>query len=259
MMRNGKKGVGYPRVSGAIQGDGTSLDTQAAAMVDLATSLGYEIAPEDMLPEVGSGVNLERPQLDKIRRMATARDFDALFVYTTDRLSRDPLDLLMLIREFDRQGVTVHFVQDSSDNSPEGELVKFVLGYSAGREHAQIRERTMRGRLAVARAGRMPVGSLSGIYGYDYSKATKARTVNTEEAKVVKRIFRLFTNGWSMSGIAGQLVVMIAKGGAMVNTSVVLDSVAAPGFERGKPWERLLVGPVIIAGFVATGTRMACR
>ena len=205
MMRNGKKGVGYTRVSGPIQGDGTSLDTQAAAIVDLANSLGYEIASEDMLAEVRSGVSLERPQLDKIRRMAAAGEFGALFVYTTDRLSRDPVDLLLMLREFDGHGVAVHFVQDPSDNSPEGKLVKFVLGYSASREHAQIRERTMRGRMAVARAGRMPVGSSDGTYGYDYSKATKARTVNAAEAKVVKRIFRLFTNGWSMSGIAEQL------------------------------------------------------
>ena len=137
--------------------------------------------------------------------MAAAGEIDALFVYTADRLSRDPVDLLVLLREFDRHAVAVHFVQDPSDNSPEGELVKFVLGFSAGREHALIRERTMRGRRAVALAGRVPVGSPDGIYGYDYVKATKERVVNNDEAEVVKRIFRLFVDGWSMYRISKKL------------------------------------------------------
>ena len=59
MSRNRERAVGYPRVSAAIQEDRTSLDTQAAEMAKLATLIGYEIAPEEMLPEVGSAVTSE--------------------------------------------------------------------------------------------------------------------------------------------------------------------------------------------------------
>ena len=203
MSNTRKRAVVYPRVSGVVQEDGTSLDTQAAAMMNMASGVGYMIAPEDVLPEVGTGVNLFRPVLDKIRGMAAAGEIDALFAYSTDRLARDPFDLLLLVREFNGHGVEVYFVQDPSDNSPEGELVRFVLGYSAGREHAQIRERTIRGRLAVARAGRMPVSAP--VYGYDYERLTKTRLVNEEEAAVVRRIFRLYVDGWSMYRIAKKL------------------------------------------------------
>ena len=205
MSNNMDRAMAYPRVSGSVQEDGTSLETQAAEMVKLANAMGYRIDPEDVLPEVGSGVNLFRPQLEKIRGMAAAGEIRALFVYTTDRLSRDPVDLLVLIREFNSHGVEVYFVQDPSDSSPEGELVKFVLGFSARREYALIRERTMRGKIAVARGGRPPVGSPYGIYGYDYNLVTKMRVVNETEAAVVRRIFQLYVEGWSRFRIATQL------------------------------------------------------
>ena len=50
-----------------------------------------------------------------------------------------------------------------------------------------------------------PTGSPHGTFGYDYDKATKARLVNEEEAKVVKRIFKLYVDGWSMYRIAKKL------------------------------------------------------
>ena len=205
MLRKRKKEIGYARVSAPLQEDGTSLDTQTSAIISLAASMGYEIGPEDVLREVKTGVTVDRPVLDEIRQMAAAGELSALFVYSTDRFSRDPVDLLVLIREFNARGVEVHFVRDPSDDSPFGELVKFVLGFSANQEHAKIRERTLNGRIAVARAGRVPTGSPHGVFAYDYDKATKARVVNEQEAEVVKRIFKLYVDGWSMYRIAKKL------------------------------------------------------
>ncbi len=133
--------------------------------------------------------------------MAAAGELEALFVYTADRLARDPVDLLVLVREFSGRGVEVRFVIDPSDSTPEGELVRFVLGYSGHRERAMIRARTMLGKIAVARGGRMPVGMPYGVYGYDTAPGAEEREVNEREADVVKRIFRLYVEGWSMSRI----------------------------------------------------------
>ena len=205
MSAKRKKALGYARVSAAIQEDGTSLDTQTAAIINLAKSMGYEIGPEDVLREVGTGITLDRLVLDKIRSMAAAGELGALFVFNTDRFSRDPVDLLVLIREFNARGVEVHFVRDPSDASPYGELVKFILGFSSNQEHAKIRERTLNGRIAVARGGRVPTGSPYGVFGYDYNLATKQRVVNEKEAEVVRRIFRLFIEGWSQYRIAKKL------------------------------------------------------
>ena len=195
----------YPRVSGAAQEDGTSLDTQSEACFHLALSVGYSEGEGIALREVWTGVTLERPQLSKLRRMAANGEIEALFVYTSDRLARDPVELLVLLREFADCGVEVHFVQEPSDSTPEGELVSFVRGHVGRVEHAKIRERTLRGKMATARAGRMPVGASSQPYGYDYDLQSKKRVVSEEEAKVVRRIFRLYAEGWSMFRIAKTL------------------------------------------------------
>ena len=150
-------------------------------------------------------MTLERPQLSKLRHMAANGEIEALFVFTSDRLARDPVELLVLLREFADCGVEVHFVQEPPDSTPEGELVSFVRGHVGRVEHAKIRERTLCGKMATARAGRMPVGASSQPYGYDYDLQPKKRVVNEEEAKVVRRTFRLYAEGWSMFRIAKTL------------------------------------------------------
>ena len=97
MSKNKKRAVAYARITSVAQADGTSLDMQSAEMVRLANEMGYGIDPADVLREIASGASLDRPQLYKIRRMAAAGEIDALFVYSIDRLSRDPVDLLVLV------------------------------------------------------------------------------------------------------------------------------------------------------------------
>ena len=205
MSAKNKEVAIYPRVSTLVQEDGTSLETQEAECTTLALSLGYLVNAKCVHREVWSGSSVKRPQLEKLRRMAAAGELEALFVYTADRLARDPYDLLTLMREFDKCGVAVHFVRDSSDPSPEGELVRFVLGFSGHRERAMIRLRTMNGRIAVAKAGRMPVGARDVTYGYDDNPVTKGRLANEEEAKVVQWIYRKYAGGWSMNRIGLKL------------------------------------------------------
>ena len=250
MPAKNKKGKVYPRVSSSVQEDGTSLDTQRAECIKLASSLGYPIEPEDVLPEVGSGADLDRGQLTKLRHMAAAGEFDALFVYSTDRLSRDPVELLVLLREFAARGVEVYFVQEPSDSTPEGELVKFVRGYAWSQERSMFRERSIRGKNAVARSGRVPTGARNQPYGYDLDPETRERLVNEAEARVLKRIFQQYNEGWSMYRIAktlneegvpsktGTSWSVVTIRGVLTNTSCVgidyYGKTRSVGGDRGK-------------------------
>ena len=224
-MSKMKKVAIYVRVSTSVQGDGTSLDTQEEAGNALAISLGYPVDAVCVYREVWSGASLDRPHLEKLRHMAAADELEALVVFNTDRLARDPVHLVMLVREFEGQGVKVHFVHDPSDSTPEGELVRFVLGFSGHRERDMFRLRTMNGKIEVAKAGRMPVGGGSGTYGYDRDPVTKMRSVNEEEAKVVQWIFPKYAGGWSMNGIAGKLNKkgIPSKGGGDWGVKVLRD------------------------------------
>ena len=195
----------YVRVSTMAQGEGTSLDTQESGCVKLAQEHGYTVFSEDVMREIASGADINRLQLSKLRRMVAASEVDALFVYTADRLARNPLDLLNLLQEFGDAGVVVRFVEGASGDSKEMRLIQFVTGFSADQERAKIRERTTRGKEALARAGIMPSGDGPGLYGYYYDPKLRRRVVIDAEAVVVVSAFQKFADGLSLYRIVGEL------------------------------------------------------
>ena len=191
----------YARTTSVGQEGAASLDAQVAACVKLAESLGRMIGPEDGLTEVASCASLDRPQLNKMRLMAATGEFDVLFVYSPDRLSRNPVDLLMLMGEFASHGVEVHFVQGPSVSAPWAEFINAVIELYANQERCKHRERTVRGMDAVARSGRMPTGVHAQPFGYHLDPATMKRVFN----EVVVRVFGLYAEGLNISGIVAML------------------------------------------------------
>ena len=193
------------RISSPGQLDGTSLDTQVEQCWAEAERLGYRVDPDLVWREVWTGEDLERPTLDDIRAVAKSGRFNALVVFTYDRLARDPLYVLMVAREFREMGVALLFVNDPSDDSPEGQLLMYINGYVGFRERQQIAERTMRGKERVAQNGRLPNGTGSGLYGYDYDPVTKVRLINEAEAAPVRLMFQWVTEGVSCYQVAVRL------------------------------------------------------
>ena len=187
----------YARLSSAQQEDGTSLETQVERCEAKARELGYTVEERFIWRETQTGIIIERAVLDKARRAAADGQIAALMVYSSDRLSRDPFHTVSLVREFKAAGVELHFVNGISDSSPEGQLMAYIDGYVGFKEHALIRERTIRGREAAARAGRMPKGMGYGLYGYDYRKGDYERTFNERESPIVKWAFNWADQGWT--------------------------------------------------------------
>ena len=109
-MGNVHKAKAYTRVASSEDAD-TRLAAQAEACVAWAELNGYTIGTEDIFREIGSGIRLSRPSLDKLLSMAAEGEFNALFVYSTDRLSRDLVQLIWLLKEFTGHGVELHFVE----------------------------------------------------------------------------------------------------------------------------------------------------
>ena len=199
-----KAGI-YIRVSTAKQDDGTSPETQEARCRRDAEMAGYEVDPALIWREQWTAIDLDRPKLNEARHAARAGQMAALFVYTPDRLSREPVHLLMLLDELQGNGVKLQFVEGISDSTPEGQLLMYVQGYAGQRERAQIAERSMRAREAIAKSGRLPNGTNVGLFGYDYDKVNKVRTVNEFEAATVRLIFQLASEGVAKYRIAIRL------------------------------------------------------
>ena len=196
----------YRRTSTVEQGkNNTSMETQDQECRKKAAELGHTDEPSYVLTEMESGAFMDRPALEEMLRIVKEALVSLVVIFNPDRLARDPLHLLMIIRIFAEAGVRLEFVHGSSDNSPEGQLLAFCTGWAAQRERTMIAQRSMLGKKATAKAGRMPTGMGPGTYGYDYDPNTKTMTINEAEALVVRLIFQWGSEGVSVYGIAVRL------------------------------------------------------
>ena len=82
----------YCRVSTSGQAEnGTSLESQRQACLNLASERGYEVPPEYVFMEDWSGADLDRPKLERARELVRGTLAQALICYSVDRLARDPI------------------------------------------------------------------------------------------------------------------------------------------------------------------------
>ena len=131
--------------------------------------------------------------------------FEKVVVFKLDRLSRSLRLLLELEEKLKECGVALFSIKESIDTSfAIGRTVFQVLGLVSEWERENIIERTKSGKLQRYREGCWAGGG-GYHYGYDYDKDTKKLIINRGQSAVVKRIYQLYSNGKSMSYIAGLL------------------------------------------------------
>lgn len=199
----------YCRVSSEGQEtEGTSLQTQLEACLKYCRDKGYEVAYR--FSEAYSGLSLERPELDKLRELVRAETIDFIVCYSIDRLSRDPVHGVILTQELEKHHVGLEAVTETVDSTEVGKLITYIKGFAAKLEAEKIKERTMRGRKAKAKQGKIPGGGFDRIYGYDYIPVSQKnggrRVVNETEANWVKQIFEWLVNeGMSTTAITFRL------------------------------------------------------
>ena len=197
---------GYVRVSTQQQEDGTSPATQDERIRKFGKDLGATLIEDFFERETWSGEDLDRPKLNRIRNGVAEGVIDGFIVSDSDRLSRHPVHLLFLKHEIREAGAKLYSVMDDlGDDSDVGDLIAHVKGLTARTERKQIAERSMRGKDKVARSGRLPCGTGAGLFGYDYDKVEKVRTINETETPVVQQMFQWCSEGVSTYGIAVRL------------------------------------------------------
>jgi len=193
----------YARVSTEDQErEGTSLKSQLEACKKLAHEKGYQTSDEYIIHEVYSGLTLDRPNLARLRDWLQNGEINAVVIYSSDRFSRDGYDFLTLIRDCKKAGVELLCVTEPLQDGQVGELLSYVRGWASKLEAEKIKERTMRGKRERAKNGKLPQGTGRGAFGYHYDPATGRRTIVETEAKVVRRIFDMASEGYSFHGIA---------------------------------------------------------
>ena len=199
----------YTRVStpGQFEKGGSSETQLERCEQDALNFFGVSLDPRYIWVEVESGVYLGRPKLDEARRAVRDREIDVLIVFVQDRLSRDMIDPVIIVRECMEAGVRLHFVEGANDTtSLEGQFAMLATGFAAQMEHRQIAERSQRGRERVAREGRRMANGMGGdLYGYDYDPVLKCRVINEKEAVAVRMMFQLAADGLTCHTIAKEL------------------------------------------------------
>ena len=226
----------YCRVSTDNQErEGTSLKTQLENCLTYCQSKVYNVSYR--FSEAYSGLSLERPELDRLRELVRNEEIDVIVCYSLDRLSRDPGHGVIITQELEKHGVKLETVTEDVDNSELGKLISYIRGYASKVEAEKIRERTMRGKRARAREGRIPGGGGVNIYGYDYIKVSQEnggrRVINETGAKWVRDMYSWLVNeGLSTTAITYRLRALDAptKSGKMWNRTTVRSILKNPAY-----------------------------
>ena len=160
--------------------------------------------------EVVSGESIAaRLEMQRLLVDVTAGKFDGVVCIELERLSRgnqvDQAEILEVFKKTGTKIFTLNKTYDfSTDNEIDEEFFEFGL-FMSRREYKVICRRLSRGRTAALLEGYYTGSSLP--YGFYKEKRGKGYVLypNEEEAKIVRLIFDMYTNGSGIAAIAAYL------------------------------------------------------
>ena len=205
----------YCRISQQYAATEESLDSQERLNLARCAERNYPAPTELIFREKDSGHETadDRAELVKLRELVRQGKIGRIICYNTDRLSREPIELLSLCAEFRKAGCRIEFVlYDVDPSTPQGKVALFIRGFADEIEWTQIKERTTRKRREIRESGRR-VGEGGPRFGYRWvrdgdGKITKERAWEPDPvtAPWVRLIFDLIVgHGMSMRQVAIEL------------------------------------------------------
>lgn len=191
----------YVRVSTEEQAkEGHSIEAQKDKLKKYCDLFEYKVF-NYYVDEGISGKSMDRPNLQRLISDAEERKFDMVLVWKISRLSRSLRDLLNIVYAFELNDIAFASYSEKFDTShPVGKMTLQLLGSIAEFDRNTIAENVKLALRHKQRKGQVHGGS---IFGYD--NIDKKLIVNVEESEIVKMIFNLFIEGYSMISIACKL------------------------------------------------------
>lgn len=198
------RAVIYARYSSDLQ-SAASIEDQIEVCRRYAKAQNWDVV-DCYVDRAQSGGSAFRPAFQKLLADVDSCRFEVVIAEAVDRLARKLADIASFHDRLTFAGVRLFTVST-------GEMTAMhigLLGTMAQLFLSDLREKTWRGMLGRARAGRVPGGR---AYGYDIvepegggQKGTRGeRGVNQTEAAIVRRIFKEFAAGHSPRDIAKRL------------------------------------------------------
>jgi DNA invertase Pin-like site-specific DNA recombinase len=152
-----KRAALYLRVSTLDQ----HPQTQGIELRQFARQRGYDIV-EEYVDHGVSGTKVRRPALDRLLKDAHRRRFDAVLVWSCDRLARSTKHFLQVLDELRELDIQFHSQREAIDtDGPLGRAIVVIISAIAELERSLIVERVRAGmrraKLEGRRIGRTPL------------------------------------------------------------------------------------------------------
>lgn len=187
----------YVRVSTEEQIKGYSLDAQEYEDTQFAEKLGYDVI-KIFREEGRSAKDLKRPVLKQMMQWGRENKgkFDAVIFWKWERISRGTeQDYAILGSFFNECQVRPLAVMECNEDSPEGELLRWMTKGMNLYELRKISQRTKLGLNQIARTGRKPAVAPLGYINYTNPDKTKSIIVDKKVAPIIQHAFELYASG----------------------------------------------------------------
>lgn len=195
----------YTRVSTATQEEqGTSLESQKELGIKKAEQLGFDYK---LWNEGGRSSSrddfLDRPVLVSLLNKVEKGEIKHLFVFNTDRLSRNETTWSTIKIQLIKASVTLHTSQGEYPLAdPMNKMMLGIMSEFSAYDNQIRAERSRLGKLNRVQQGFWHGGPPP----YGYKIENKKLVVEETEAKWVKFIFELYNEGESIDFIKGELL-----------------------------------------------------
>ena len=117
----------YARTSTDEQKEKQTIQSQVSAL-EVEVQKNGEVLAARYTDDGFSGAILDRPALEKLRADAKEKVFTKLYIYSPDRLARDLMLQLMIVKELKKYAIEMVFLSQKFGNSPADLLLFQMLG-----------------------------------------------------------------------------------------------------------------------------------
>ena len=106
----------------------TALEWQVQALQGLASYLGLNVA--HIIRETSSGLDFERPCLNKLMRLAKRHEIDTVLMTNLDRIGRDALKGLAVLEELEKHGIKLIIQGGDTVEVADNPLLKYLRRFT---------------------------------------------------------------------------------------------------------------------------------
>ena len=193
----------YCRVSTEKEDQLNSLEAQKEFFLEYTKRTGDTLVK--LYADEGISGTKIKNRKEFLRMLADAEHglFDMVVVKDISRFARNTVDLLQSVRKLKALGIETQFLTANMTSMGNSEFVLTIFGALAQEESANTSKRVKFGKKMNAEKGRVP----NIVYGYDKTIGDYFNlTINEEEVKVIKQIFKWYTEeGYGGAKIANLL------------------------------------------------------